>query len=234
MALNGYKKRAVSAGTESSPSQKNVCKKNITYQTKKRNWCCVVYPESLPENWEVTLQQTGLQIAISPLHDKDKNPDMTVKKPHYHVILVYSGPTSYKVVKALTDALEAPHPQPLEAIRGYYRYLTHKDNPEKYQYDQKNIKIMNGFDIQDFVEVTRTEISVIKKNLQILIRDKNILEYSDLMDFLLDNDMEIERDVASNNTYFFDKYISSKRNKNKNTMSKNICKIDTDNLAALI
>ena len=72
---------------------------------KKRNWAFVLYPESAPENWREELQKTGLQCAISPLHDRDMNPDSTPKKAHYHVILTYSGPTSYNVVKALTDAL---------------------------------------------------------------------------------------------------------------------------------
>ena len=57
--------------------------------SKKRNWACVVYPESLPADWLDILQKTGLQIVISPLHNKDKNPDGTVKKPHYHIILIY-------------------------------------------------------------------------------------------------------------------------------------------------
>ena len=78
-----------------------------------------------------TAQKTGLQCAISPLHDKDMNPDNTPKKPHYHVILTYSGPTSYNVVKALTDGFNQPIPQALEQVRGYYRYLTHKDNQRK-------------------------------------------------------------------------------------------------------
>ena len=45
------------------------------------------------------------------------NPDNTPKKPHYHVILTYSGPTSYNVVKALTDGFNQPIPQALEQVR---------------------------------------------------------------------------------------------------------------------
>ena len=37
---------------------------------KKRNWAFVLYPESAPENWREELQKTGLQCAISPLHDR--------------------------------------------------------------------------------------------------------------------------------------------------------------------
>ena len=90
---------------------------------KKRNWAFVLYPESAPADWREQLQKTGLQCAISPLHDKDMNPDNTPKKPHYHVILTYSGPTSYNVVKALTDGFNQPIPQALEQVRGYYRCL---------------------------------------------------------------------------------------------------------------
>lgn len=185
-----------------------------TKNVKKRNWAFVAYPESLPTNWKEQLQLTGLQVAISPLHDKDKDPTGEPKKPHYHVILCYAGPTSYNVVKALTDSLNCPIPQPLEQVRGYYRYFTHMDNPEKYQYSPDTIETINGFSIMDFVELTKSEVLTAKRKLQSLIRERNILEYSDFMDYLQDSEnMEQEYDVASNNTYFFEKYISSRRNK---------------------
>ena len=180
---------------------------------KKRNWAFVGYPESLPEEWKNILRETGLQCAISPLHDKDLDPTGETKKPHYHVIACYSGPTSYNVVKALTDRLNAPGPQALEQVRGYYRYLTHKDNPEKAQYFENEIETINGFCIMDFVELTKSEVLSIKRELQTMIRDADILEYSDFMDLLQDSEMIQQYDVASCNTYFFEKYISSRRNK---------------------
>lgn len=183
---------------------------------KKRNWVFVLYPESAPVNWIEILQQTGLQCVISPLHDKDLDPTGEPKKPHYHIILCYSGPTSFNVVKALCDSLNQPIPQALEQVRGYYRYLTHKDNPEKYQYSDEDIQPLNGFNISDFVELSKSEILEIKKKLQELIRTEGIIEYSDFMDYLLDNGMSLEYEVGSNNTYFFEKYIASKRNKFKN------------------
>lgn len=180
---------------------------------KKRNWAFVLYPESAPENWKEILQQTGLGIAISPLHDKDTNPTGENKKAHYHIILVYDGPTTYNNVRNLTESLGQPIPQPLEQVRGYYRYLSHKDNPEKYQYDEKDILTYNGFNINDFVELTSSEVIALKKELQQFIRDNTITEYSDLMNILLDNELSNLYEVASNHTYFIDKYISSFRNK---------------------
>jgi len=179
--------------------------------SKKRNWAFVVYPESAPENWIDILQETGLQCVISPLHDQDLNPDNTPKKPHYHVIACYSGPTTYNVVKKLADSLNAPIPQHLESVKGYFRYLTHKDNPEKAQYSPFDIKNLNGFNILDFAELTRYEITEIKKELIKLINENQIFEYCNLLDFLIFNGLISQFEVASNNTIFLNSYLSSKR-----------------------
>ena len=55
------------------------------------------------------------------------------------------------------------------------------------------------------------EITQIKKTLQALIRQYDIVEYAQLMDFLQDEEMNVEYEVASNNTLFFDRYIGSRR-----------------------
>lgn len=180
---------------------------------KKRNWGFVLYPESAPENWRELLQQTGLQCAVSPLHDKDVNDDGEPKKAHYHIIAIYSGPTSFNVVKSLCDSLNCPIPQALEQVRGYYRYLTHKDNPEKAQYSERDITTINGFNISDFVELTKSEVNKIILSLRDFICSEGIVEYSDLIDMLAEREMFDAFDVASSHTYFFDRYITSRRNK---------------------
>lgn len=182
-----------------------------TKNVKKRNWAFVLYPESAPADWLEQLKQSGLKCAVSPLHDQDKNADGEPKKAHYHVIACYEGPTTYSNVKALTDRLNQPIPQPLEQVRGYYRYLTHADNPEKAQYSAADIKSLNGFDIREFVELTKSEVMRLMKECQTLIRDNGLTEYGDLMDILLDGG-EATADmyeVASNHTLFFRAYLTS-------------------------
>lgn len=181
--------------------------------TKKRNWAFVLYPESAPADWLERLKLSGLMGAVSPLHDKDINADGEPKKAHYHIILVYAGPTSFNVVNSLCESLNQPIPQPLESVRGYYRYLTHKDNPEKYQYSDTDIVTFGGFDYRDYVEMTKSEVLKCIRSVQALIRDNDISEYSDLLDLLDDNDMVEEYDVASSHTMLFGKYIDSRRNK---------------------
>lgn len=189
---------------------------------KKRNWTFVLYPESAPDDWIERLKLSGLMCSISPLHDKDVNPTGEPKKAHYHVLLVYSGPTTYNAVAKFTASLNATIPQALESVRGMYRYFSHKDNPEKYQYSEADILNVNGFNIADLVELTKSEVNEIKSNILKLIRQMNITEYSDLVDILVDNELMTEYDVAINNTFFFSTYITSRRHSTSLTTVKEV------------
>lgn len=179
---------------------------------KKRNWAFVLYPESAPADWREQLQKTGLPCAISPLHDKDVNATGEPKKPHYHVMVFYQGPTSYNVVKRLTDGLNQPIPQVVEQVRGYYRYLTHMDNPEKAQYSPSEITTLNGFDIGDYVEMSKSEVTKVCRALMEYIQENDIMEYADLMDMTMCEGVPPEWfDVASSRTLFFTGYLKSRR-----------------------
>ena len=147
-------------------------------------------------------------------YDKDLNATGEPKKAHWHVIAVYGSPTTESNVKSLTERLNAPKPIPLEQVRGYYRYLTHKDNPEKAQYDENDIQTLNGFDIRDFVEMTKSEVNAKIRIIQKMIRELDFLEYADLLDYLQDNEeLADEYDVAINHTILLNTYIKSRRYK---------------------
>ena len=188
---------------------------------KGRNWAFVIYPESMPENWRDILYEIGLPCAVSPLHDKDINPDGTPKKPHYHVICTYDNATTSKSVKELvTDRLNATIPIKLENLRGMYRYHLHLDNPEKYQYDDRDREFFNGFDKSSVEKLTHTEIQRLFKEIISFINENHIYEYSDLLTIFLDNDMPELFDVASNNTIMLTSFLNSKRNKMKEEQLK--------------
>lgn len=179
-----------------------------------RSWAFVIYPESMPENYEEIITDTGLPLAMSPLHDKDVNPTGEPKKPHYHCIVYYENATTLKNVKEnVCDRLNGTIPIKLESMRGMYRYHIHLDNPEKYQYDDRDRKFFNGFDIDMASKLTRTEINKIIKEIHTFINDNNILEYIDLLDVLKDNDLTNLYDVAIANTLLFKSMLDSKRNK---------------------
>lgn len=179
-----------------------------------------MYPESAPNNWREQLEKTGLRCAISPLHDKDIYDDGEQKglpkKPHYHVILCYEGPQTYNAVKAITERLRQPIPQPLDSIRGAYRYLTHDDHPDKFQYSKAEITFLNGFDYRDYVELTKSEIEKIKREILDFIVEREITEYIDLNLACIADDAPPDWfGVVSSNTMYFDKTIQSLRFKLK-------------------
>lgn len=185
-------------------------------QVRKRNWAFVMYPDSMPENWQEVITETHLPVALSPLHDADINESTgEVKKAHYHGIVCYPGPTSKEVVRQLTDALNCPMPVPIDNVRGAVRYFTHMDNPEKAPYDQKDIRVMNGFDIDTYCELTAGEVNKMLKEVVALIREKGFTEYSTLIDYLQDEALDEMFNVASSHTLFVDAYLRSARNKAK-------------------
>lgn len=184
----------------------------MTKEIKARHWAMVVYPESAPENWKEIVGETGLAFAVSPLHNKDINPDGEIKKAHYHVIMSWDGPVRVTVPKRLTEQVNAPIPIKIESVKGHYRYFTHMDNPEKYQYEEKDIQLFNGFDISEYIALTKEEKYVAISNIKRLIHEKNIIEYIDLLDVLEEIDYSLFK-VACDNTILVNSMIRSMRHK---------------------
>ena len=181
-----------------------------------RTWSFVMYPESMPSDWEEIIHSTGLPMAISPLHDKDINPTGEEKKSHYHVICYYENPTTFKSVKEnVCDRLNSTIPIKLESMRGMYRYHLHLDNPEKYQYDDRDRRFFNGFDIDMAQKLTKTEINKLIREIHTFINDNDIVEYIDLLNILKDEELFNMYDVCINNTILFKSMLDSKRNKEK-------------------
>ena len=139
---------------------------------KSRYWAFVGYPESMPDNWLSILNEYHIPMAISPLHDKDLNSDGEEKKAHYHVLLVYGNTTTATNISKISESVNGTKPIPVMSLKGYYRYLTHKDNPEKYQYSDNDIKLICGFDPSDYwsysaneeVQIRVAIIDIIKSN----------------------------------------------------------------------
>lgn len=186
-----------------------------------RSWAFVCYPESLPDNWMEIVRNTGLPMAFSPLHDKDLNPTGEEKKPHYHVICYYENPTTQNnVYENVCKLLNATIPIKLESMRGMYRYHIHIDNPEKYQYDDRDRQFFNGFDVAMVSDLTKTEELKILKEIFAFIKDNEIFELSDLIDYFIFIDSSEMLDVVKRNSGVISLYITSKRNKLKKDLTK--------------
>lgn len=111
---------------------------------KSRNWNCVVYNYN-PLELSIYLQQSEwcLHYAlIEHEHDLEKD-GKTPKKPHIHLLLNVNMPVSktwvhnriYRI-KGLPGELFA---NIITDKYMLYRYLTHKDDKDKYQYSEDQI-----------------------------------------------------------------------------------------------
>lgn len=188
---------------------------------KGNKWAFVMYPESMPIDWRDRLEKTGLPFAVSPLHDKDINPDGTPKKPHYHVITYYDNNTTQKnVIKNVTSLVNATIPIKLESMKGMYRYHLHLDNPEKYPYSDSERIFINNFDTSSVNSLTSTEIDSIKADILAFIEDNDILEYCDLLNSFRNSDFSNMLSVASKYPTLFNSYITSRRHKIKEITSR--------------
>ena len=185
---------------------------------KNRNWVTVGYPESLPTDWLEKIGELHVPTAISPLHDKDVDGLGNPKKPHYHVIFSFDGPTTYNNVKNICDEIGLVNPQECCSLRGTYRYHLHLDDPDKHQYDDRDRILLGGFDPASVDSLTKTEVDKFIQEILNFIEDNNILEYRDLIFNLRDYPNMCL--VACTHTILFNTFSKSKRHKFLNEVEK--------------
>lgn len=181
---------------------------------KGRYWAFVMYPDSMPDNWVEIIRNTGLPMALSPLHNLDLDPTGDEKKAHYHVIVYYDGPTTLnQVYENVCKPLNATIPIKLESMRGMYRYHIHLDNPDKYQYDDRDREFFNGFDVSSVSALSTTEEFKVLREILQFIRDNRLTEYYDLLNQLTDNELFDMFEVACKKAGVITSYMCSVRNK---------------------
>lgn len=148
---------------------------------RTRNWTFIVYPESAPADWRDKLDEEHIQWIESPLHDKDKNADGEVKKPHWHILVLFEGKKSYNQVKELTDRLNAPIPQKIASAKGMVRYMAHLDNPEKVQYKTTDIIGHGGVDVAEYLKPTSSSRYQLIGEMMDFVKENHIIEIKDLL-----------------------------------------------------
>lgn len=180
-------------------------------ETRTRNWWFVLYPESAPKNWQEILDELHIQYAVSPLHDKDVDANGEIKKPHWHVILMFEGVKSYSQIKEITESLNAPIPQAVNGLVGTIRYLIHKDNPDKFQYPKEEIMCGGGFDVLEILNRSPADKRKIVRDIYDFISENDITEFYQLTDYAYKNNADWFDVLMDGHTVFFNAIIKSRR-----------------------
>lgn len=111
---------------------------------KSRAFWFVVYPDSVIDNWKELIKDYHISFMVSPLHDKDVNADGTIKKAHYHVILIFPNTTTPTLANEICSAVNGVRPPndrffACSSISSCARYLIHRDDADKFQYDANDV-----------------------------------------------------------------------------------------------
>ena len=178
-------------------------------KVKARNFAFIIYPESIPEDWEDSLSKLGVPMAVSPLHDLDeterkfedmsenekaivRNGGKVFKKPHYHVLYIARNPVTaesvrIKVKRALGNN-SISHIEIVDSVEYYFQYLTHESSDaikkNKHKYDKKDIRYINDFDIDRYVTLDVEDKDDMLNDVCDLIDDHNLANMRELRRFV--------------------------------------------------
>lgn len=160
---------------------------------KARYFTFLLYPESVPEDWQEKLEQIGLPMAISPLHDSDMKPDGTIKKPHWHVIYIANNPvTTDNVRKRIQRNLGQKSVALVQIIattvENTFLYFTHETQDaiakNKALYNAKDIKFLNNFDIDRYIVLDVEDKDDILNDICDLIDEQGLANIRELRRFV--------------------------------------------------
>lgn len=205
---------------------------------RTKNFQFIVYPDNkhLSENWREVIKDYGHKAFISPLHDKDtyekdvKNDNDEIihkkgelKKAHYHVCVCRSTPTTVRAIVKYFVKMSADFDNnDVEYVRSsvpaVYRYYTHEGKPNKAQYNSEDIEKINGFELFDYEQPTRTDSMRAGIEVMKIIREYNFTSILELMLYLAGEEQYILWEYCQDHAYLINNWIfaNTKQNSEKN------------------
>lgn len=166
-----------------------------------RNCCMIVYPESVIEDWIEILREKHIPFVVSPLHDKDLDPEAPPdydgdlqplpKKPHYHVAFLCDGNHTLQFFQELADLIHAYKKVfKIYNVRSMLRYFCHLDNPEKFQYPESEMKAYCGADPTQYMEMGGRTLMYECKKIQSFIKGMKFTSFQAFTDYLNENGLD--------------------------------------------
>ncbi len=176
---------------------------------RTRNWVTVVYPESAPNDWIITLKEQCVPALISPLHNLDVNSDGTPKKEHYHVMILFDGVKTKEQAKEVFDTIGGVGIEAVKSVRAYARYLCHLDNPEKAQYSINDVIECAGVDYYTMINLASDKYSAIGEMIEFTLNN-GIDSYAQLLLYAKNNREDWFRVLCDNGTVTIVQFLKSK------------------------
>ena len=190
------------------------------------NWSCIVYEDSLPSDWIERLEETTLEVCVSPWHDKDvwtkadeeKNPLHIAgepKKKHRHVVIMYGKGNKKSKEQVMEDFgfLNGTQFKKVKSLVGIIQYLDHRFCINKHHYDEREVISLNGFDYDEIVNTpSEKQTRLILKEIRVYCRENSIYDFCDIQDIVDDNEeLTTWAKVLDANQFKIANYITSRR-----------------------
>ena len=169
-----------------------------------------------PDNWIEILKESHVACLVSPLHALDRLPDHTLKKPHYHVMLMFDGVKSQKQADEIFDRVAGVGKEEIGSMRGYARYMQQLDKPEKYRYKDKPLCI-GGVDYNALIHLPGDD-TVNVKDMMRYIRVNQISSFAQFCDICALNNDEWFNSLVHRTSYIIKEYIKSVEWERKNSV----------------
>ena len=157
---------------------------------RTRNWAFLLYPESCDTAWRDIISQMCVPAFVSPLHDKDvwtaydeqeneAHVQGEPKKPHYHVMFMFSSVKTYEQVMEMVGLLKGTSCVQVEDARAYARYLCHTGQKDKAQYSPDDVLQFGGADYAEVTEGTSDKVKAIAE-MESWCEDQGVVSYNTL------------------------------------------------------
>ena len=183
-------------------------KKRYTESSCFRNFTFLMYEDSAVEDWFEALTNMHIPAAVSPLHIGELKEDGTEKKPHYHVVLMYSQ--KHSIAQAL-EIVEELHGVPSlknnfkEFVVGdlqlMLRYLCHLDNPEKKQFPIEDVRIIGALNYEAAIQQSADIIQTLV-DITFFVHTNHMTNFAEFMCWCGENNRHWFEIAATECTYY--------------------------------
>lgn len=150
-------------------------------------WQCILYQESCADNWLQILKDSMYRISVSPLHDRDIKEDGELKKPHWHINILFAKAVSFEFVNEFISSFGGVMAVFIKDRKVMDEYHIHYNNPEKAQYHVQDILLLNGY---QYVKGTFVKDDKNLLEVENLILNLKIRSYYMLVQYLISNNYE--------------------------------------------
>lgn len=183
----------------------------MTKDKRSNKWAFLIYEESTPSNYRDILEQMHIPYILSPWHNQDIDRSTgEIKKSHKHGALFFDSLKSYsQISELLQQHLNTPsYIEIIMSPKGMFDYFIHASNPDKTPYDVNDIESGCGFDLNKFLlDQGQSEVF---SNIIDMIEDQDFIEFQDLVMYARQHHLSY-LDLIIQRTYFFAKYLDSRR-----------------------